>query len=62
MACSLLQSLKKLLKDTVLTMGELRRRKDQTDRFESYLLIDHGAALQLHNIERFRAINLVPVR
>ena len=75
MACSLLQSLKTLLKDTVLTTGEkesrllgtreylyseLRRRKDQTDRLGSFMVIDHGAALQ-HNIERFRAINLVLV-
>ena len=77
MACSLLQSLKTLLKDPVLTTGEkeirllrtreylcreLRRRKDEIDRLDSSLVIDQGAALQLHNIERSRAINLVPVR
>ena len=77
MACSLLQSLKTLLKDPVITTGEkeirllrtreylcreVKRRKDETDRFDSSLVIDHGAALQLHNIERPRAINIVPVR
>ena len=77
MACSLLQSVKTLLKDPALATGkkeihllrtreyfcrELRRRKDETDRLDSSLVIDHGAGLQLHNIERSRAINLVPVR
>ena len=63
-------------KDTVLTTGEkesrlLRireylysklRRKDQTDRLESSLVIDHGATPQLYNIECFRAISFVPIR
>ena len=77
MACYLLQSLKTLLKNTVLTTGEKeirllgtreylhiesRRRKDQTERLESSMVIDHGATLRLYNIERFRAINLVPIR
>ena len=77
MACYLLQSLKMLLKDTMLTTGEkesrllrireylhseLRRRKDQTECLESSMVTDHGANLRLYNIERFRAINLVPIR
>ena len=77
MACYLLQSLKMLLKDTILTTGEkesrllrireylhseLRRRKDQTECLELSMVIDHGANLRLYNIERFRAINLVPIR
>ena len=77
MACYLLQSLKTLLKDTVLTTGEkesrllgtreylhseVRRMKDQTECLESSMVIDHGTTLRLYNIERFRAINLVPIR
>ena len=38
------------------------RRKHQTDRLESSLVIDHGAALRFYNIERIRAMNFVPIR
>ena len=69
--------LENAFKDTVLMTGEkesrllrtrknmyseLRRRKGQTDHVESSLVIDHGAALQLHSIERLRALNLGSVR
>ena len=74
MAYYLLQSLKMLLKDTVLTTGEkesrlletreylhseVRRRKDQAECLESCKVSNHGATLGLYNIESFRAINLV---
>ena len=77
MVCYFLQSLKMLLKDTVLTTGEkesrllrkreylhseLRRGKDQTECLESSMVTDHRATLQLHNIELFRGINFVPNR
>ena len=77
MACYLLQSLKALLKDSMLATGEkesrflrtreylyseLRRRKDQTNRIESSMVIDHRPTLRFHNMERFRAINFVPIR
>ena len=56
------RGIKSFVEDKGYLHSELRRRKDETDRLESSLVIDHGAALQLHNFERFREINFVPTR
>ena len=41
--------------------NELRRRKDQTTGLESSLVVNHGAALQPHNVKSSRVIDLVPI-
>ena len=53
---------KSFVEDRGVLHSELRRRKDQTECLESSMVIDRGATLRLYNIERFRAINLVPIR